>query len=608
MWAHRCKVPLAAVGLMAILTPWVLANQHHGGTIGNANYTHDSRLASSLSDATGDGASLREHLELPIIYGLLSSRGVYRMAQSTPESSSEGGSPAEMLFWESVKDSQDAADLQAYLDRYPEGIYAVLARNRLRRLTASGEPTAPQLPSSPLSPELVEVGLELSRADRRLIQLGLTAEGFDAGPADGLFGRTTRGAISRWQVSRGEEATGYLDVESARSLQASGGQQEGQEEETGREAAEREQEVPGRQGRVPAQGETEAAPVRPIGPNWIVAENQPCQLHNPNPEDGEMVTWSGGCVDGKASGNGRFDWQISIGTEVYEGWMHDGKMHGQGVMTAPNGFHYEGEWRDGKENGQGTRSYSDGSRYEGEWRDGKRHGQGVWIGTVDDDVNIHYEGKWRGDEWHGQGVMTVKRNDVGFHYEGEFQKGMLQGQGIMTFSNGDRYVGEWRADKENGQGIMSYSDGSRYEGEWRDGQRHGRGSLTYPLGSGYEGEWHEGKRHGQGIRMSISNNGDWVRYEGGWRDGKRHGQGIYTRSDGIRFEGGWRDDKWHGRGIVSYSDGRRFEGEWRNNDRHGRFTYTGPDGSRWEEYRNDIRICAEGTSSAQDPECPSWER
>ena len=44
---------------------------------------------------------------------------------------------------------------------------------------------------------------------------------------------------------------------------------------------------------------------------WIIASNQPCQLYNPIPEPGEAVTWSGGCVDGKASGHGRWVWRSS---------------------------------------------------------------------------------------------------------------------------------------------------------------------------------------------------------------------------------------------------------------------------------------------------------
>ena len=68
----------------------------------------------------------------------------------------------------------------------------------------------------------------MSRADRRLIQLGLAAEGFDPGPADGLFGRGTRGAIRRWQASHSEESTGHLHAESAKLLLASGKHQEAQ--------------------------------------------------------------------------------------------------------------------------------------------------------------------------------------------------------------------------------------------------------------------------------------------------------------------------------------------------------------------------------------------
>ena len=53
----------------------------------------------------------------------------------------------ELLFWESVKDSEHAADIEAYLDRYPGGAYEVLARNRLRRLEDSAKGTEPPEPA-----------------------------------------------------------------------------------------------------------------------------------------------------------------------------------------------------------------------------------------------------------------------------------------------------------------------------------------------------------------------------------------------------------------------------------------------------------------------------
>ena len=57
-----------------------------------------------------------------------------------------------------------------------------------------------------------EAALGLTRADRRLIQSSLAAEGFDPGPADGMFGRRTRAAIGQWRphVVRSQRATWTL--------------------------------------------------------------------------------------------------------------------------------------------------------------------------------------------------------------------------------------------------------------------------------------------------------------------------------------------------------------------------------------------------------------
>ena len=88
------------------------------------------------------------------------------------------------------------------------------------------------------------------------------------------------------------------------------------------------------------------APIEPFGPNWIVAENQPCQLRNLYPEPGEIVTWTGPCVDGKASGEGRYVWRTSEGVAKYEGSMRDGNSHGHGTYTYPDGSAKICEWRD----------------------------------------------------------------------------------------------------------------------------------------------------------------------------------------------------------------------------------------------------------------------
>ena len=69
---------------------------------------------------------------------------------------------------------------------------------------------------------VVEEGLGLDRAMRRLIQQGLGAEGFDASVADGLFGPRTRAAIRGWQSSRGIRPTGYLNTRAVEALQDAG--------------------------------------------------------------------------------------------------------------------------------------------------------------------------------------------------------------------------------------------------------------------------------------------------------------------------------------------------------------------------------------------------
>ena len=91
-----------------------------------------------------------------------------------------------------------------------------------------------------------EAGLGLERDARVLVQRGLTALKFEAGPADGLFGKRTRGAIKAWQAAKGLEATGYLTKEQAEALKAAGEEvaraekEKAERERKAREVAERE--------------------------------------------------------------------------------------------------------------------------------------------------------------------------------------------------------------------------------------------------------------------------------------------------------------------------------------------------------------------------------
>ena len=71
-------------------------------------------------------------------------------------------------------------------------------------------------------PPSVESALGLSRDDRVLVQRGLSAQGFDAGKADGAFGGRTRDALRSWQSGNGFAASGYLTRDQADRLIAAG--------------------------------------------------------------------------------------------------------------------------------------------------------------------------------------------------------------------------------------------------------------------------------------------------------------------------------------------------------------------------------------------------
>ncbi|MGO4352991.1 hypothetical protein AB4Z25_13860 [Rhizobium sp. RAF36] len=52
------------------------------------------------------------------------------------------GDAAEVAFWESIRDDDDGAELRIYLERYPNGTFADLARTRLDRGPTTSEDPA----------------------------------------------------------------------------------------------------------------------------------------------------------------------------------------------------------------------------------------------------------------------------------------------------------------------------------------------------------------------------------------------------------------------------------------------------------------------------------
>lgn len=124
-------------------------------------------------------------------------------AQSTPNPQG-----AELLFWESVKDSERSGDYQAYLDAFGDnGLFAALAQARLASLDPRAQPEAePDFTPNP--------------TQWRQVQAALNALGYDAGTPDGRPGPRTETALAQWQRTAGLAAGAGLSLAQLQQLLA----------------------------------------------------------------------------------------------------------------------------------------------------------------------------------------------------------------------------------------------------------------------------------------------------------------------------------------------------------------------------------------------------
>ncbi len=174
---------------------------------------------------------------------------------------------ADRDYWDATGDSGRKTDLQLYLDRYPEGIYADEARAKLRTIEREEREqadrdawdradeidsfssyrdylrdfpegiyaevararldamTPPETDPAPAEEETddsdarnTEARLNLNSATRLLIEGRLRGLGFNPGPVDGRFDGATRNAIRAYQASRGLPVTGYLNASTVQAL------------------------------------------------------------------------------------------------------------------------------------------------------------------------------------------------------------------------------------------------------------------------------------------------------------------------------------------------------------------------------------------------------
>jgi len=174
----------------------------------------------------------------------------------------------DQLYWNQTGAAGDEAGLRAYLNRFPDGIFAELAGERLTAIEAGRAAQAAEqdraawavaeqgdaiasyqdylstFPQGAFAAEATariealtdaaakdedrqrwqtaEDALDLSDLSRSLIEGRLEALDLRPGPADGVFDEQTRRAIRRFQTLRNLDATGYLDQTTMVGLLAGG--------------------------------------------------------------------------------------------------------------------------------------------------------------------------------------------------------------------------------------------------------------------------------------------------------------------------------------------------------------------------------------------------
>jgi peptidoglycan hydrolase-like protein with peptidoglycan-binding domain len=179
----------------------------------------------SAIDANASGDPIAKSSDAPAM----------QLAQNATPPAASDKSVQENLFWESAQKSNSPADYKAYLDAFPNGLYAPLAKNRIAALSAPpaappaaapvvqpaaliAAPPAPPAPPA-ISPEALkaeigtvetEQGLNLGPPMRMEIQQRLSAIGLYSGPIDGDLGPGARSAIAEWQKRHETAPTGQL--------------------------------------------------------------------------------------------------------------------------------------------------------------------------------------------------------------------------------------------------------------------------------------------------------------------------------------------------------------------------------------------------------------
>jgi uncharacterized caspase-like protein len=359
----------------------------------------------------------------------------------------------EREFWISVRDSNRPDDIQAYLEKYPNGNFAPLAKNRLAALVRPGG--APAAAATPRDPDPEPSAAPARSAPQTVASEARSApEVVSAAPLAPVAPRPTMPPVA---PSPQPAAASPVLPPPAETL-------------AGKEIS------PGVRELTFADGSMYRGAVR--GSN----------IHGRGEYVSKAFKYEGEFNDGLKQGQGIYTWDNG---DRYEGGFAQDRPDGRGKYQFANGDAYDGEVKAGVIVGRGSYTTKAGDVFDGSFAAGKPHGIGVYRFASGE----RYEGELSQGVIHGRGRYLTQGGD---RIEAPFVQGKAQGIGAYHFANGDRYEGEIIAGVLSGQGTYFYRSGLKFEGEMRAGQPEGHGVFWFLDGSRFEGRFENGLARARG--------------------------------------------------------------------------------------------------------------
>jgi hypothetical protein len=348
-------------------------------------------------------------------------------APATATPSAEMRLAIEKSFWDSIKDSRDPKEFEAYIEQFPEGVFTSLARNRVRQTQAALDAAAVR-PSSATSSISSAPGASTLAAPAPA-GLPLASAPPATATADTRIVPTTR---------PGPGATLILP---------DGSRYEGTT----------------LQGRLHGRGRLSSHTQGDYLGDFVMGRREgQGEIRWPNGD-----TFSGSFVADRPSGKGIMKFANG---DRYEGGFDAGALSGQGSFSTPAGFVYEGSFVAGRRHGFGKATFANGNRYQGEFADNIVQG----TGRMSFPDGGRYEGRFAAGAPNGAGTYFFPD---GGRFTGDFKDGLMWGQGVHTFANGDRHEGRFVAGFPEGPGVRTFSSGERFEGTFSNRGRNASGTM-----------------------------------------------------------------------------------------------------------------------------------